>query len=58
MLHRTSGLTKVIAEGVETPEQLALLCAARCAEMQGYLVSPAPEPGRFAQLLHSRERWT
>lgn len=36
----------VLAEGVETPEQLALLVAANCAEGQGYLFSkPVPAEG-------------
>ena len=40
----------VIAEGVETPQQLALLRAAHCEEFQGYLASaalPAEEFERF-----------
>lgn len=42
-LGRSLGLT-VIAEGVETPEQLALARTARCDAVQGYLVSrPLPE---------------
>jgi diguanylate cyclase (GGDEF)-like protein len=42
-LGRSLGLT-VIAEGVETLEQLALIRAARCDAVQGYLVSrPLPE---------------
>ncbi|MFJ4344947.1 putative bifunctional diguanylate cyclase/phosphodiesterase [Pseudomonas sp. NPDC089401] len=36
---------KVVAEGVETPEQLALLREQGCDEVQGYLISrPVPEP--------------
>ena len=31
---------KTVAEGVETPEQLALLAALGCEEFQGYLISP------------------
>jgi EAL domain-containing protein (putative c-di-GMP-specific phosphodiesterase class I) len=43
-LGRSLGLT-VVAEGVETPEHLALVRAARCDAVQGYLVSrPLPEP--------------
>jgi diguanylate cyclase (GGDEF)-like protein len=43
-LGRSLGLT-VVAEGVETPEQLALVRAARCDAVQGFLVSRAlPEP--------------
>ena len=42
-LGRSLGLT-VIAEGVETPEQLALARTAQCDAVQGYLVSrPLPE---------------
>jgi EAL domain-containing protein (putative c-di-GMP-specific phosphodiesterase class I) len=42
-LGRSLGLT-VIAEGVETREQLALARTARCDAVQGYLVSkPLPE---------------
>jgi diguanylate cyclase (GGDEF)-like protein len=42
-LGRSLGLT-VVAEGVETPEQLALVRAARCDAVQGYLISrPLPE---------------
>ncbi len=32
---------KVTAEGVETPEALALLCVMGCDLIQGYIVSPA-----------------
>ena len=40
---RTLGLT-VIAEGVETPEQLAIVRAANCDAVQGFLISkPLPE---------------
>ncbi|HEV7654051.1 MAG TPA: EAL domain-containing protein [Mycobacteriales bacterium] len=42
-LGRSLGLT-VVAEGVETPEQLALVRDARCDAVQGFLVSrPLPE---------------
>lgn len=50
VLGRELGM-KVVAEGVETKEQLAFLAQRRCEEFQGYLCSrPAPaEP--FAQLV-------
>ena len=41
---------RVIAEGVETEEQLAILRENRCDEMQGYLLSPplpAPQMTKF-----------
>ena len=41
---------KVIAEGVETVEQLAILRRDRCDEAQGYLFSPALPPEGFEKL--------
>jgi diguanylate cyclase len=38
---------KVIAEGVETPEQLALLAELGCDQYQGFHYSPALEPTQF-----------
>ena len=42
---------RVIAEGVETPEQLAFLQAHRCGEAQGNYFSPPLAPERFVSLL-------
>jgi len=44
---------KVIAEGVETCEQLELLRSLDCDQYQGYLCSPAVPPAEFARLLAS-----
>ena len=40
------------AEGVETQQQLELLRALGCAEMQGYLFSPAKPAAEIRQLFH------
>jgi diguanylate cyclase (GGDEF)-like protein/PAS domain S-box-containing protein len=42
---------RVIAEGIETPEQLAFLQAQHCAEGQGYFFSRPLAAAQFAQLL-------
>ena len=42
---------KVIAEGVETPEQLALLAELGCDQYQGFYFSPAVLPAQFAELV-------
>ncbi len=42
---------KVIAEGVETPEQLALLAELGCDQYQGFYFSPALLPSQFSELL-------
>lgn len=42
---------KVIAEGVETPEQLQLLAELGCDQYQGFYFSPALVPAKFEELL-------
>lgn len=42
------------AEGVETPEQLALVRAAGCTEYQGYLFSEAKSAAEITRMLRSR----
>jgi diguanylate cyclase (GGDEF)-like protein/PAS domain S-box-containing protein len=44
---------RVIAEGVETPEQLAFLQAQRCGEGQGYYFSRPVVAEQFAKLLET-----
>ena len=45
---------RVVAEGVETVEQLRILQALRCDEVQGYYVSPPVPPAAAALLLRKR----
>ena len=42
---------KVIAEGVETPDQLHLLARLGCDQYQGFYFSPALLPAKFEELL-------
>jgi diguanylate cyclase (GGDEF)-like protein/PAS domain S-box-containing protein len=42
---------RIVAEGVETPEELAFLQALHCDEAQGYLFSRPVASGQFAKLL-------
>ncbi|MHB8784169.1 MAG: EAL domain-containing protein [Desulfobacteria bacterium] len=42
---------KVIAEGVETTEQMAFLCEQGCDEVQGFLLSRAVPPHEFPGLM-------
>ena len=44
---------RVIAEGVETQEQLDFLTAAGCEEAQGYYFSPPLQPHSFAALFQT-----
>jgi EAL domain-containing protein (putative c-di-GMP-specific phosphodiesterase class I) len=45
---------KVIAEGVESDEQLAFLRDQDCDEVQGYLFSQPVEPGAFATIMRAQ----
>jgi len=45
---------RVVAEGVETPEQAKVLRRLRCDEIQGYLFSRPVPPDKVASLLTSR----
>jgi EAL domain-containing protein (putative c-di-GMP-specific phosphodiesterase class I) len=45
---------KVVAEGVETEEQLAWLRAQQCDELQGYLFSPPLAANEVTELLNER----
>ncbi|TAN50096.1 MAG: EAL domain-containing protein [Rhodospirillales bacterium] len=42
---------RIVAEGVETTEQLAVLNDLECDEIQGYLVSPPAQPERIVDML-------
>lgn len=54
---RESGLHVVLAEGVETHDQAALLHSIGCEEMQGYLFSKPVVASEFDQLLRSDKRF-
>lgn len=47
---------KIIAEGVDSEEQLKFLRLLRCDEMQGFLFSPAVPAGEFAAMLRRGQR--
>ena len=47
---------RVVAEGVETEEQLAFLAEQDCDEVQGYLISRALGPAEFSTLLNTYNR--
>ena len=48
---------RVIAEGVETDEQLAFLRDNNCDEMQGYLFSRPVPPAEIENLIKRRPVW-
>jgi EAL domain-containing protein (putative c-di-GMP-specific phosphodiesterase class I) len=47
----------VVAEGVETAEQLAALRGAGCDYAQGFYLSPPLEPAALLALAESEPRW-
>jgi len=47
---------KVVAEGVETPGQLAFLRTQKCDEMQGYLFSQPVPAEQISVMLEQRQR--
>ncbi len=49
---------KVVAEGVETEQQLSALIGQRCDMMQGYYFSPPLSVEAFGQLLYEERRLT
>jgi diguanylate cyclase (GGDEF)-like protein len=50
VMARQLGL-RVVAEGVEEPDQVDFLCSHGCTEFQGFLFSPAVPPEAFAEML-------
>ena len=54
-LGHTLGL-RVVAEGVEQPQEAGLLKAAGCDELQGYLIARPMPPGDLAHWLAQRRR--
>lgn len=47
---------RVVAEGVETPEQAVLLRQSGCDELQGFLFSPAVSAGDFVRFLDEEKK--
>lgn len=47
----------MVAEGVETPEQLGALRRLTCEHAQGFQFSRPVPPQQFAELLLSGQRW-
>jgi EAL domain-containing protein (putative c-di-GMP-specific phosphodiesterase class I) len=60
MIHLAHNLNlQVVAEGVETAEQLTLLRGFGCDQVQGYLISKALPLDAFAEFLQrgSAQQW-
>ncbi|MFZ5481292.1 MAG: putative bifunctional diguanylate cyclase/phosphodiesterase [Myxococcota bacterium] len=55
-LGRALGL-EAVAEGVETPEQLAILRRLGCARAQGYFLAPPGDASRIEALLRAHPSW-
>ena len=47
---------EIVAEGVETPEQMAFLRKLGCDQLQGYLFSPPIEAQAFARMVKEKQR--
>jgi EAL domain-containing protein (putative c-di-GMP-specific phosphodiesterase class I) len=47
---------EIVAEGVETPEQMAFLRDLGCDQLQGYLFSPAVTAAEFARMQSEGKR--
>lgn len=47
---------RVVAEGVETAEQVRLLRECQCDGLQGFVYSPAVSPEDFEVLMESKKR--
>jgi diguanylate cyclase (GGDEF)-like protein/PAS domain S-box-containing protein len=53
---RNLGLA-VVAEGIETPEQLRLVRSLGCEYAQGYLFSPPLDPDHLREMVEAAPRW-
>ena len=49
---------EIVAEGVETKEQMSFLRALGCDQLQGYLFSPAIPPEAFELMVRQGRRLT